>query len=216
MAHAAGDTHEFPIYGAYFRVTFPILDADGDLVSGAASLDSEVSKDSGTFADCANEATEIATSSGMYYLDLTGAEMEAKKLAVIVKTSTAGAKTTPITLYPRRMYVMETGTAQAGAAGTITLASGSSADDDFYNGLYVVITNNSPAGVDICTRRRETRPGTPRERRTLAEQKQTAGNLSQETVPGGAFRGIPEGCTQWSYMHAFGERFMLRGRANGR
>ena len=69
---------------------------------------------------------------------------------------------------------------------------------------------------DVCTRRRETRPGTPRERRTLAEQKQTAGNLSQETVPGGAFRGIPEGCTQWSYMHAFGERFMLRGRANGR
>ena len=67
-----------------------------------------------------------------------------------------------------------------------------------------------------CTRRRETRPGTPRERRTLAEQKQTAGNLSQETVPGGAFCGIPEGCTQWSYMHAFGERFMLRGRANGR
>ncbi len=68
----------------------------------------------------------------------------------------------------------------------------------------------------LCTRRRETRPGTPRERRTLAEQKQTAGNLSQETVPGGAFRGIPEGCTQWSYMHAFGERLMLRGRANGR
>ena len=67
-----------------------------------------------------------------------------------------------------------------------------------------------------CKRRRETRPGTPRERRTLAEQKQTAGNLSQETVPGGAFRGIPEGCTQRSYMHAFGERFMLRGRANGR
>ena len=153
MAHAAGDTHEFPIYGAHFRVTFPILDADGDLVSGAASLDSEVSKDSGAFADCTNEATEIATSSGMYYLDLTGAEMEAKKLAVIVKTSTAGAKTTPITLYPRRIHVMETGTAQAGAAGTITLASGASADDDFYNGMYVVITNNSPAGVDNQARR---------------------------------------------------------------
>ena len=153
MAQAAGDTHEFPIYGAHFRVTFPILDADGDLVSGAASLDSEVSKDSGAFADCTNEATEIATSSGMYYLDLTGAEMEAKKLAVIVKTATAGAKTTPITLYPRRMHVMETGTAQAGAAGTITLASGASADDDFYNGMYVVITNNSPAGVDNQARR---------------------------------------------------------------
>ena len=153
MAHAAGDTHEFPTYGAHFRVTFLILDADGDLVSGAASLDSEVSKDSGAFADCTNEATEIATSSGMYYLDLTGAEMEAKKLAVIVKTATAGAKTTPITLYPRRMHVMETGTAQAGAAATITLASGASADDDFYNGLYVVITNDSPAGVDNQARR---------------------------------------------------------------
>ena len=116
-------------------------------------MDSEVSKDSGAFADCTNEATEIATSSGMYYLDLTGAEMEAKKLAVIVKTATAGAKTTPITLYPRRMHVMETGTAQAGAAATITLASGASADDDFYNGLYVVITNDSPAGVDNQARR---------------------------------------------------------------
>ncbi len=153
MAHAAGDAHEFPIYGAHFRVAFPILDADGDLVSGAATLDSEVSKDSGAFADCTNEATEIATSSGMYYLDLTGAEMEAKKLAVIVKTATAGAKTTPITLYPRRMHVMETGTAQAGAAATITLVSGASADDDFYNGMYVVITNNSPAGVDNQARR---------------------------------------------------------------
>lgn len=86
--------------GVAYRVTFPIFDADGDLVTGAASLDSEVSKDGGTFTDCTNEATEIATASGMYYLDLTATEMNADTVAIIVKTATAGAKTTPIVIYP--------------------------------------------------------------------------------------------------------------------
>lgn len=151
MAHAAGDAHELPIYGAHFRATFPILDADGDLVTAAGSLDSEVSKDSGTFADCTNEATEVATSSGMYFLDLTGAEMEAKVVAVIVKS--AGGKTTPMVLYPKRLSVLESGTAAAGAAGTITLASGASAVDEFYAGCYVHMTNNSPSGVQYQVRR---------------------------------------------------------------
>lgn len=83
-----------------YRVTFPILDADGDLVTGATGLDSEVSKDGGTFADCTNEATEIATSSGVYYLDLTSTEMNADTVAVIVKTSSTGAKTTTLVFYP--------------------------------------------------------------------------------------------------------------------
>ena len=81
------------------RVTFPIFDNDGDLVAGAAALDSEISKDGGAFADCTNEATQIATASGMYYLDLTAAEMNADTVAIIVKTSTTDAKTTPILLY---------------------------------------------------------------------------------------------------------------------
>jgi hypothetical protein len=82
-------------------VTFPILDADGDLVTGATGLDSEVSKDAGTFVDVnPGEATEIATASGMYYLDLTATEMNADTVAIIVKTNYTGAKTTPIVLYP--------------------------------------------------------------------------------------------------------------------
>ena len=36
----------------------------------------------------------------MYYLDLTASEMDADTVAVVVKTSTSGAKTTPIVLYP--------------------------------------------------------------------------------------------------------------------
>lgn len=98
---ASTDSRPVPIKNTAFRAVFPILDADGDLVTGAAGLDSEVSKDQGTFADCTNEATEIATSSGMYYLDLTSTEMNADCVAVIVKTSTSGAKTTVLVLYPQ-------------------------------------------------------------------------------------------------------------------
>src|SRR5574342_308139 len=97
---ASSDAKPVPRKNEAYRITFPILDADGDLVTGAATLDSEVSKDGGTFADCTNEATEIATSSGVYFLDLTSTEMNADTVAVIVKTSTAGAKTTTIVLYP--------------------------------------------------------------------------------------------------------------------
>ena len=97
---ASSDAKPYPYKNTAYRATFPIFDADGDPVTGAAGLDSEVSKDGGTFADCTNEATEIATSSGIYYLDLTSSEMNADTVAVIVKTSTSGAKTTVLVFYP--------------------------------------------------------------------------------------------------------------------
>ena len=97
---ASTDARPVPIKNTAFRAVFPILDADGDLVTGAAGLDSETSLDQGAFADCTNEATEIATASGMYYLDLTAGEMNGDCVAVIVKTSTGGAKTTVLVFYP--------------------------------------------------------------------------------------------------------------------
>lgn len=98
---ASTDGRPVPIKNTAYRATFPILDADGDLVTGATGLDSEVSKDAGAFTDCTNEATEIATASGMYYVDLTSTEMNADTVAVIVKTSTVGAKTTVLVFYPQ-------------------------------------------------------------------------------------------------------------------
>jgi hypothetical protein len=95
---ASGDAITWPKKNTAFRVTFPILDADGDLVSGATT-DSERSIDGGTFADCSNEATEIATSSGMYYLDLNASEMNGDCISLIIKDSGTG-KTTPIVMYP--------------------------------------------------------------------------------------------------------------------
>lgn len=206
---ASTDARPVPRKNVAYRVTFPILDADGDLVTAAAALDSEVSKDGDTFADATSEATEIATSSGMYFLDLTATEMNADTVAVIVKTSTTGAKTTVIVMYPEEIgdyradvqqwvgvvpgalisgrvdssvgamatdvlnsgalatdavdelvdavwnearsghttagtfgqasQLIRDGTAQAGAASSITLDSGASSVTDFYKGCWIAL-----------------------------------------------------------------------------
>jgi len=90
---------QFPLKkNAAAKVVFPIYDADGDLVSGAADLDSEYSLDGGSFSDCASEATEIG-SSGIYYLELTADETNGDIVTIQVKTSTSGAKTAVLVFY---------------------------------------------------------------------------------------------------------------------
>lgn len=140
----------YEVYGVPWTLILPIYDADGDLVTGAAGLDSEVSKNGDTPADCTNEATEIG-SSGKYYLSLTGTEMTADIVDGVTKTSTSGAKTTPWTLYPKKLPALRSGTSQAGAAGTITLDSGASALDDAYNGCLIVATLDSAVEARIIT-----------------------------------------------------------------
>ena len=77
---------------AAFTVTFPIYDNDGDLVTAAAALDSEVDIDAAGFNDATNEATEVGTS-GVYKLLLTAAEMTGDIISTITKTTTTNAKT---------------------------------------------------------------------------------------------------------------------------
>jgi hypothetical protein len=120
---ASTDARPVPQKNVAYRVTFPIYDADGDLVTGAAGLDSEISKDGGTFADVTAEATEIATASGMYFLDLTSTEMNADTVAIIVKTSTVGAKTTAVVLYPEEAGDIRVNVTQ-NAGTNITSAAG--------------------------------------------------------------------------------------------
>lgn len=153
MTVSAGDAHEFPIYNCRFRALFPILDNTGAKVTGAAGLDSEASQDQGTYTDCTNEATEIATSSGDYYLDIISTELDTKSTMIQVKTSTTNAKTTTLALFPRRLPVIHSGTAQAGAAGTITLASGAVAIDNYYVGCFVRCSNDTPSNVLGMARR---------------------------------------------------------------
>jgi hypothetical protein len=78
-------------------VTFPIIDNDGDTVSSAAGLDSEIDTWSDGaapdgFTDCTNEATEVG-STGIYYLSLTQAEMNVDYSYIQIKTTTTDAKT---------------------------------------------------------------------------------------------------------------------------
>lgn len=112
---ASTDARPVPKKNVAYRVYLPIYDADGDLVTGAAGLDSEVSKDGGNYADCTNEATEIQ-STGTYFLDLTSTEMDADSVVVIVKTTTVGAKTTPIFLYPEEAGDIRVDVTQLGSS----------------------------------------------------------------------------------------------------
>jgi len=83
------------------RIVFPILDADGDPVTGCAAdtPDSEYSLDGASFIDIADEIHEIATNSGIYYLDLAEGETNGDVVCIQIKTATAGTKTTVLVFY---------------------------------------------------------------------------------------------------------------------
>lgn len=140
---------EYPIYGLPYTIVFPMLDADGDLVTGATAPDAEISKNGDTFVDCVNESTEIAPSSGMYYLTLTSAEMAADVVAVIAKSATTGMKTTPIVLYPRKLAPLAAGMCGGGSSGYVTLDASASSKNDYYNGCVIaaVIDGNMEVRV---------------------------------------------------------------------
>jgi hypothetical protein len=133
-----------PIYGKAYSITYPLLDADGDTVTGATTPDAEKSLNGDTFTDCTNESTEIASGSGVYYLNLTAAEMTADVVAIQAKSATAGMKTTVAVLYPVKLPIVRSGTgASAGSStSTIVLDSGASAIDDYYNGCVVSSSND--------------------------------------------------------------------------
>lgn len=135
----------YPVYGVPFGFKFPIFKTDGTLISAAAGLDSERSLNGDTFADCTNEATEIATNSGSYYLLCTGAEMTCDAGEIQVKSSTTGAIPQIITYNPAKLPTLRTGTVAANASDgtTLQLDSGAVAVDDYYNGCLLVAVIDS-------------------------------------------------------------------------
>ena len=141
VSHAA---LPYPIKGCRFTIAVPYLDADGD-PTDPTTPDTERSIDAAAFADCTEEATTISGSNGTAYITLTGDEMNCSLLALAAKVA-SGPKATLATIYPRILPVFRSGTAQAGAAGTITLDSGASAVDDFYNGMIVRTTGGTGGG----------------------------------------------------------------------
>lgn len=150
---AATDARPVPIKNTAFRVTFVILDNDGDPVTGATGLDSEVSKDGAAFADCTNEATEI--SAGVYYLDLTSTEMNADTVAVQVKTTSTDAKTTVLVFYPQEagdikvdLETVKTQTVTCGAGVTVLASVGTAATSTAQTGDCFARLG-APAGASV-------------------------------------------------------------------
>lgn len=134
LASARNNALPYPIYAQPFVLAATLLDADGDGVAGS-SPDSEISKNFDTAADCTNEFVDVSGIVGGGYLILTGAEMTCD--VAYIEINSTGAKSTHYTLYPRKLPVVRTGTTQAGSGSTITLDSGASAIDGFYNGMVI-------------------------------------------------------------------------------
>ena len=131
----------YPVYGAPWTIVFPILDADGDPVTGAA-CDSEISQNGDTAVDCTHEGTEIpfdtAGNKGMYYLTLTVAEMKADVLAITIHPDSG--KATCIVLYPRKLVPLRADTAGGGDADYIILDAGAGKADGLWAGCLCVAT----------------------------------------------------------------------------
>ena len=134
----------YPVKNARFTVQIPYLDADGD-PTDPTTPDTEITIDGATFADCAEEATTITGSNGVAYITLTGAETNCSAFAIAAKVA-SGPKATLGTFYPRVLPIAFSGTASAGAAGTITLPSGCPAITDLLIGCIVRTTGGTGGG----------------------------------------------------------------------
>lgn len=140
-------------------ITFPIVDADGDTVTGATALDSEIDAWSDGaapdgFTDCTNEATEIGTT-GIYYLSITQAEMNNDYIVIQVKTTSSGAKTQIILINTKPITANVTQ-----VAGTTQTANDMSADcntivSELANGTYGL------SAIETLVDELESRLGTP-------------------------------------------------------
>lgn len=117
--HASHAALPFPVKNARFTVEVPYLDADGD-PTDPTTPDSEFSLDNGAFADCAEETTVATGGRGGGILTLTGAETNGSCLKLWLGAA-SGPKATVMTIYPRVLPILWSGTATAGAAGSITL-----------------------------------------------------------------------------------------------
>lgn len=140
----------YPIYALPYVVAFPLLDVDGDPVTGLTP-DSEISKNGDTAVDTATEAAEIAfdtaTNKGMYQLQLSAAEMTCDVAAITVYTGSADAQATAMVLYPKKLPKIIAG-GSVGATGNDTThihIPDGVAINDFYNGCVVYILTGTGA-----------------------------------------------------------------------
>jgi len=168
---AATDATPVAIKNQAYRHYFCIRDAAGAIVTGWTGQDSERSLDGATMADCTNEATEIATSSGCGYLELTATEMNTSCTTVKVTVTNTDALDYVVNIYPvetgdlpanikeiddsataatklsSSADTIVTGAAEAGTLSTTQMTTDlAEATDDHYNGRVVIWTSGTLTG----------------------------------------------------------------------
>ena len=100
---ASTDAKAVPIKGQAYRVTFPVFASDGALSLGQTLL-SQISIDAAS-AIYGARPVEISANMGLYYLDLTAAEMNGQTIAIVATPSGGGSgasvavRSVPIVLY---------------------------------------------------------------------------------------------------------------------
>ncbi len=139
--HASHASVPYPIKNARFSLLVPYLDADGD-PTAPTTPDTEISKDNGAAADCAEEVSATSGMDGVGLLTLSGAETDCSCVALNAKVA-SGPKATLITLYPRNLPTLTSGTLSAGSAGGGTL--GTVVDYDI-TGCFVRTTGGTGGG----------------------------------------------------------------------
>lgn len=115
------------IKGARYTLGIPYFDASGAPLDPQVP-DTEISKDFGVFADCTEEVQTIGGSNGWGAITLTGDEMNCSLALLAAKVGipsppVAIPNNTLAEIRPLVLPIIDSGTAQAGAAGSITLAT---------------------------------------------------------------------------------------------
>jgi hypothetical protein len=132
------------IRNAPYRYTFAMRNNAGQLVSGATSLISEVSLDSGTFTGVTPGVTTEISSTGIYYIDLSTAEMSAS--LIDLKTSSGTANTTHFRLTPEPNLHSGIGQPSGATGTTLQLPTSASNVANYYSGAVLEIVRGTGAG----------------------------------------------------------------------
>lgn len=97
---ATTDAMPVPIKNTAFLLTFDWRLNTGAMLSGAAGVSAQISKDGAAFGNCAHTPTEIGTS-GIYTQLFDAAEMNYDTVAVKITSSTTNALPFTVIFYPQ-------------------------------------------------------------------------------------------------------------------
>lgn len=134
------------IRNAPYRAVFALRDTNNNAATNFANPSAQISVDSGTAAAVAATPTEIASSTGLGYVDLTAAEMTFTYQAQIVVD--ASGQTVPAFLFLTGEPCLDSGVIQENLTSTTTkLRASASSQDDLYNGAVIELVRGTGAGA---------------------------------------------------------------------